>query len=161
MDSKEPDAQAAHEFTLTAVLPALAGANMIYGVGMLDSGMTWDYAQAVMQNEMVRMIVKAVEGIPISDELMALDVIEAVGPEGEYITHPHTYDNMKQQSQVELFDRNTREAWEAERSQKILWTNPMQRHFTFWKTTRPNRCPTRSRNSLNEIFAEAEERHRH
>ena len=113
MDAKEPDAQAAHEFTLTAVLPALAGANMIYGVGMLDSGMTWDYAQAVMQNEMVRMIVKAVEGIPINDDLMALNVIEAVGPGGEYITQPHTYENMKQQSQVNLFDRSTREAWEA------------------------------------------------
>mgnify|MGYP001818126410 FL=1 len=93
---------------------------MIYGVGMLDSGMTWDYAQAVMQNEMVRMIVKAVEGLPISDELMALDVIESVGPGGEYITHPHTYENMKQQSQVDLFDRNTREAWEAAGSKNIV-----------------------------------------
>ncbi len=48
---------------------------MIYGVGMLDSGMTWDYAQAVMQNEMVSMIVKSIQGIPLSDELMALDEI--------------------------------------------------------------------------------------
>ena len=63
---------------------------MIYGVGMLDSGMTWDYAQAVMQDEMVRMIVKAIQGIPLSDELMALDVIESVGPGGEILnTHTH------------------------------------------------------------------------
>lgn len=157
MDSKEPDAQAAHEFTLTAVLPALAGANMIYGVGMLDSGMTWDYAQAVMQNEMVRMIVKAVEGIPISDELMALDVIEAVGPEGEYITHPHTYDNMKQQSQVELFDRNTREAWEAAGAKNIV-DESYAKALDIINNHKPDPLPDSVQTLLNGIFEEAEER---
>ena len=157
MDSKEPDAQAAHEFTLTAVLPALAGANMIYGVGMLDSGMTWDYAQAVMQNEMVRMIVKAVEGLPINDDLMALDVIESVGPGGEYITHPHTYENMKQQSRVDLFDRNTREAWEAAGSRNIV-DAAYAKALDILKSHVPEPLSDSVKNSLNEIFNEAEER---
>ena len=160
MDSKEPDAQAAHEFTLTAVLPALAGANMIYGLGMLDSGMTWDYAQAVMQNEMVRMIVKAVEGLPINDELMALDVIESVGPGGEYITHPHTYAHMKQQSQVDLFDRNTRDAWEAAGSKNIVDAS-YEKALDIIKNHTPEPLPDSHRASLNEIFKEAEERHGH
>ena len=72
---------------MTAILPALAGANMIYGLGMLDSGMTWDYAQAVMQNEMVRMIVAAIRGIPLTDEDLSLDVIAAVGG----IHYPRAY----------------------------------------------------------------------
>ena len=37
------DAQSGHEKTLTAVLPALAGANVIYGLGMLESGVTLDF----------------------------------------------------------------------------------------------------------------------
>jgi trimethylamine--corrinoid protein Co-methyltransferase len=160
VDAKEPDAQAAHEFTLTAVLPALAGANMIYGVGMLDSGMTWDYAQAVMQNEMVRMIVKAVEGLPISDELMALDVIESVGPGGEYITHPHTYENMKQQSQVDLFDRNTREAWETTGSKNIVDAS-YEKALDILKNHTPEPLVDSHRAALNDIFQEAEERNRH
>ena len=130
---------------------------MIYGVGMLDSGMTWDYAQAVMQNEMVRMIVKAVEGIPISDELMALDVIEAVGPEGEYITHTHTYDNMKQQSQVELFDRNTREAWEAAGAKNIV-DESYAKALDILKKHTPDPLPDSVQSSLNGIFDEAEDR---
>ena len=159
MDSKQPDAQAAHEFTLTAVLPALAGANMIYGVGMLDSGMTWDYAQAVMQNEMVRMIVKAVEGIPINDDLMALDVIESVGPGGEYITHPHTYQHMKQQSQVDLFDRNTREAWEAEGAKNIVDAS-YEKALAILKHHTPEPLPDPVRVALDEILAGAEESHK-
>ena len=120
MDSKEPDAQAAHEFTLTAVLPALAGANMIYGVGMLDSGMTWDYAQAVMQNEMVRMIVKAVEGLPINDDLMALDVIESVGPGGEYLTNMHTFQNFRKEFYTPIIEQKEAYAgWKEKGSESI------------------------------------------
>ena len=131
---------------------------MIYGVGMLDSGMTWDYAQAVMQNEMVRMIVKAVEGIPVSDELLALDVIESVGPGGEYITHTHTYDHMQQQSQVELFDRNTREAWEASGSKNIV-DESYEKALDILKNHAPDPLPDSVQTSLDDIFAEAEERH--
>ena len=150
-----PDAQAAHEFTLTALLPALAGANMIYGVGMLDSGMTWDYAQAVMQNEMVSMIVKSIQGIPLNDELMALDVIESVGPGGEYITHEHTYNNMKQQSQVDLFDRNTRDVWE-ERGSKDIVEKSYEKALDILKNHKPEPLPGNVQVSLNEIFKEAE-----
>ena len=133
---------------------------MIYGVGMLDSGMTWDYAQAVMQNEMVRMIVKAVEGLPISDDLMALDVIESVGPGGEYITHPHTYEHMKQQSQVELFDRNTREAWEAAGANNIV-DGSYEKALNIINNYTPDALSDSAQASLNEIFAQAEERHKH
>ena len=128
---------------------------MIYGVGMLDSGMTWDYAQAVMQNEMVTMIVKAIEGIPLSDELMALDVIAAVGPGGEYITHEHTYRNMKQQSQVDLFDRNTREIWVASGSKDIVEIS-YEKAFHIMESHKPEPLSGNVQTLLNEIFAEAE-----
>jgi len=128
---------------------------MIYGVGMLDSGMTWDYAQAVMQNEMVSMIVKAIEGIPLSDELMALDVIESVGPGGEYITHEHTYRNMKQQSQVDLFDRNTRDVWEDRGSMDIV-EKSYEKAFDILKNHKPEPLSGSVQTSLNEIFIEAE-----
>ena len=149
-----PDAQAAHEFTLTALLPAMAGANMIYGLGMLDSGMTWDYAQAVMQNEMVRMIVAAIQGIPLTDEQMALDVITAVGPGGEYITHQHTFKHMKQQTHVDLFDRNTREVWEAGGKKDIVELS-YEKALHILDTHKPEPLPKNVQNQLNEIFDEA------
>ena len=40
-----------HEKTLTGLMAALAGANLIYGPGMLESGITFDFAQLVMDNE--------------------------------------------------------------------------------------------------------------
>ena len=50
------DAQSGHEKTITGLLPALAGANLIYGLGMIESGMTFDYGQLVMDNEFAEMI---------------------------------------------------------------------------------------------------------
>ncbi len=111
MDSKLPDAQSAHEMTLTAVVPALAGANLIYGLGMLDSALTWDYAQMVMHNEFARMIRRLVAGVDVNDEKMEADLLAAVGPGGEFITEEHTFKNMRQLSQTELIDRRSRQAW--------------------------------------------------
>jgi len=49
------DAQSGHEKTLTTLLPALAGANMIYGGGMLEMGLTMSFGQLVMDNEIIAM----------------------------------------------------------------------------------------------------------
>ena len=127
---------------------------MIYGLGMLDSGMTWDYAQAVMQNEMVRMIVAAIRGIPLTDENLSLDVIAAVGPGGEFITHEHTFKNMKQQSQVDLFDRNTREVWEAG-GKKDMVELSYEKALHILDTHKPKPLSEKAQIQLNEIFDEA------
>ena len=134
-----PDAQAAHEYTLTATLTALAGANLIYGLGMLDSGLTWDYAQAVLHNEMLRMVMKAVEGFPITDEAIAFDVIKEVGHGGEFITHPHTFKNMRKQSQGDL---STEKAVTAglQMDQRMLWKKPMPGQPTSSTITRYRLC---------------------
>ena len=44
-------------------MAALAGANLIYGAGMIESGVTFDCAQFVMDNEFARMIKHVVAGI--------------------------------------------------------------------------------------------------
>ena len=54
-----------HEKTLTGLIPALAGANLIYGPGMLESGIIFDFAQLVLDCEFVRMIKHTVRGFAI------------------------------------------------------------------------------------------------
>ncbi len=120
MDSKQLDVQSGHEFTLTAIIPALAGANMIYGVGMLDSALTWDYASAYLQNEFIEMVLRVVNGIAVSEESLAMDVIKDVGPAGEFITHAHTFQNFRKLSHPELMNRKSRESWEASGSPDIV-----------------------------------------
>ncbi len=150
-----PDAQAAHEFTLTALLPALAGANMIYGLGMLEGGLTWDYAQLLMQNEMAEMLLHTVKGIPISDEKMAVDVVAEVGPAGEFISHEHTYKNFRELSKTKLIDRNTREVWE-ERGGKDIVERSYEAAIDILENFKPEALPEHIQKGLKDILAEAE-----
>ena len=95
------------------MLPALAGANLIYGLGMIEMGMTIDYGQMVMDNEFARMIKHVVQGIPVNDETLAVDVIHEIGIGKNFLSHDHTFKHMRSQSQPKLIDRRTREDWEA------------------------------------------------
>ncbi len=90
----------------------MAGANLIYGLGMLESGVTFDYGQLVMDNEFAEMIKHVVNGIPVNENTLAVDIISKVGSFGQFITEKHTFDHMKGMSQPALIDRRVRDKWE-------------------------------------------------
>lgn len=85
---------------------------MIYGPGMLESGITFDYGQLVLDCEIARMIKHTVMGIPVNDDTLAIDPIKEIGPGGDYLMHKHTFKYMKEQSRPELIDRKMRSTWE-------------------------------------------------
>jgi trimethylamine--corrinoid protein Co-methyltransferase len=94
-------------------MAALAGANMIYGAGMTESGVTFDAAQLVIDDEIARMIKHVVAGISVNDETLAVDDIHAVGPFGDFLSLDATMRHMRSQSQPALLDRRVREDWQA------------------------------------------------
>ncbi len=90
----------------------MAGANLIYGLGMLESGVTFDFGQLVMDNDFARMIKYTVNGILVNDETLAVDAIKEVGIGKHFLDHDTTFKYMRDQSQPESFDRSIREEWE-------------------------------------------------
>ena len=89
---------------------------MIYGPGMLESGITFDLAQLVLDCEFVRMIKHTIQGIPVSRESLATDIIQEIGPFGDFLSHAHTFAHMREQSNAKLIDRRMRSAWELDGS---------------------------------------------
>ena len=65
-----------------------------------------------MDHECMGNIQKISGGLDISDETLALDVIREVGPSGDFLTHMHTFQHMREQSRGEIFDRKPRATWE-------------------------------------------------
>ena len=90
----------------------MAGANLIYGLRMLESGVTFDFGQLVMDNDFARMIKYAVNGILVNDETLAVDAIKEVGIGKHFLDHDTTFKYMRDQSQPESIDRSIREEWE-------------------------------------------------
>ena len=91
----------------------MAGANLIYGLGMLESGVTFDYGQLLMDHEFATLIKYALGGMPVNDETLMVDDIHAVGSRGDFLSLDSTYRYMRSQSQPKLIDRRVREDWAA------------------------------------------------
>lgn len=112
-DSKTIDAQAGYESAITSTLVALAGANFIHdAAGFVEFCMTASYDKLVVDNEIVGMVMRAVDGIEVSDRTLALDEIKKVGPGGHFVASRHTRKYMRtEQYAPQLSDRNNRDQW--------------------------------------------------
>lgn len=95
-------------------MAALAGAGDIYGAGMSESGVTFDPAVLVMDDEWIAMIRFFLGGMRVDAETIAAADIAAVGPFGDFLSLPATYAHMREQSQPRLMDRRVREEWQAD-----------------------------------------------
>jgi len=114
-DSKVLDAQSGYESAITGLLCALAGANFIHdAAGLMEFAMTVSYEKYVIDNEILGMVMRAVEGINVNEETLAFDLIKQAGPGGNFVAAKHTRRFMRNEHyQPYLSDRNSRDDWEA------------------------------------------------
>ena len=95
-------------------MPALAGANLIYGPGMLEMGMTFSFGQLVIDDEIAAMVKRVVRGVGFDDELMGVDLIKEIGIGGHFLAQRHVLDHLgTEQIQATIIDRRVREDWQA------------------------------------------------
>ena len=150
------DAQIGHEKTMTGMLGALAGSNIIYGMGMLELGMTMSYEQLLIDAEIVKMIRRIIQGIAVNEETLAADIIRAVGPAGTYLAQRHTLKHMrKESSQTKLIDRASLEAWEKAGS-KDMAKRANEEAKKILETHKPLPLPDAAAREIRSIIEEAE-----
>ncbi len=140
---------------MTGVLPALAGANVIYGLGMLEMGITFDLAQLVWDHEIAEMILHALKGVPVNDTTLAVDVIKEMGIGKDYLSHPTTFEHMRSQSQAKLMDRRMREDWEAAGSTDA-YQRSHEKMIDILETYEPPQLPDEVLQNVRNIVVEAE-----
>jgi trimethylamine--corrinoid protein Co-methyltransferase len=111
-DTKIFEEQSAMEASINIATAALIGGNMIHDVGYLDSGLTSSMELMVASDEIISMLKRIMRGIPVNDDTMALDVMEAVGPGGHYMEQDHTFERFKTEIwRPKLIDRQNWENW--------------------------------------------------
>ena len=137
------------------MLAALAGTNLIYGLGMIESGVTFDYAQLVMDDEFARMIKQVVGGIRVDDEALAVDDIAAVGAFGDFLSLDATMRHMREASQPVLIDRRVREDWEA-RGSSDIYQRSLEKARLILAEHQPEPLPDDVRQRLRGIVDDAD-----
>jgi trimethylamine--corrinoid protein Co-methyltransferase len=127
-DSKVLDAQSGYETATSSLLCALAGANFIHdNAGLMEFAMSTCLEKYVIDDEIIGMVMRAVEGIRVDDDTLAFDLIKQVGPGGNFVTSKHTRRFMRSEHyEPVLSDRNYRKEWE-ENGAKETWRRASDR----------------------------------
>jgi trimethylamine--corrinoid protein Co-methyltransferase len=119
-NAKVNDAQSGYETGMSTTAGLLAGMHMFNMGGLVEALKTFDFAKAVIDDEIAIMLKRIKRGLEFSEENLAVDVIKKIGPGGSYIVEPHTIKRMKTAAILtKLSDRDTRSQWEKKGAQKI------------------------------------------
>lgn len=87
---------------------------MIYGSGMLELGQTFSLEQMVIDNDIIMMERKFMEGVVVNDETLAVDAIKEIGVGNDFISHPSTMEQIDLASDPKVFDRRMLGEWTAD-----------------------------------------------
>ena len=120
-DSKLPDRQAAFEAGYEILAQALCGENLIHDVGYIESGLTASWDMMVMCNEFIGAAKRVARGFTIDSDSLALDLIDAVGPDGHFMAEPHTAEHYRDEFWIpELLDRDNVQTWTQNGGMSLL-----------------------------------------
>ena len=110
-DAKVLDQQAAMEAALSLFRAGLAGSSLIHDVGYLESGLTACWELIVLADEIIDEINYFLKGIDISEESLAVETIDKVGPGGNFLAEEHTHKHFKEIWYPRFINRNKFEHW--------------------------------------------------
>jgi trimethylamine--corrinoid protein Co-methyltransferase len=158
-DSKAMDQQAGIEAALTLIIEALDGGNIVHDLGYLESGLTGSLAQLAICDEIVGWLEHFVRGLEINDETLALDLIDEVGPDGQFLDSEHTLEHFRELWYPNLFDRNNFDGWMAGGG-KTLNERAAERVEAILAEHKPEPLPDDVAKAVHAIVERAEEHFR-
>ncbi len=120
-EAKRLDLQAAIESTIQVVLSGLSGATLVHDVGFLDCADIGSLESLVMNDEIIAMTRRIMRGVEVSDDTLLLDLIDKVGPGGEFMSERHTARHCRAEIWTPtLMDREPWVNWQAAGAQTML-----------------------------------------
>ena len=119
--------------------------------------MTMSYEQLLIDQEFVKMIRRVLQGIAVNKDTMALDVIKAVGPAGNYLSQKHTRQYMRSElSTTKLINRRMRDNWEKHGA-KDMAAVAREKAVEMLESYRPTPLPPEVQRRIHNIVIEGEE----
>ncbi|UCE90925.1 MAG: trimethylamine methyltransferase family protein [Methanobacteriota archaeon] len=93
-----PGFEVGYQKAISALIPAMAGADQVVGIGGIERSGCESLEQVVMDCELWRNVLRAWRGIDVNDATMAFDAIARVGPGGYFMKDPHTLRHFRSES---------------------------------------------------------------
>jgi trimethylamine--corrinoid protein Co-methyltransferase len=114
-DAKVEDAQAGLESAISNLLVGMSGANYIHdAAGLFDGDLSISYEKLLIDNEIIGMCERVLKGIEVNSDTLAVDMLEKVGPGGDFLGQEHTILHMLNEFyDTGLADRTLYDEWVA------------------------------------------------
>jgi len=106
IDADVIGAQAGVEITYQILMSVLSGADFVHDVGLAYHAKMVSPELIVFADEIIDMVKVPMGGLEINDETLSLDLIERVGPGGDYLSESHTLKHFRKFWVPTIFDRS-------------------------------------------------------
>ena len=115
-DAKLPDAQAGIEKANSMLLGALAGADMFGHCGICGTDHGASLSWLVLDDELMAYVKRITRGFEVNAETLATDVVNTVGPGGNYLAEKHTVEHFRRELWMpdSTWTRQTWDLWESQ-----------------------------------------------
>lgn len=156
-DSVLPDYQCAMEKMMSAVVQAMAGGGNVFGfIGSVHDELMFSPEVAIIDNEAAHMIARILEGVQVTEETLAVDLINAVGPlPGEYMSSAHTREWMRKELFLpSLANKLTPAAW-AKAGRKSILEKAREKKREILASHQVTPLPHDQEQAIDEILEEA------
>jgi trimethylamine--corrinoid protein Co-methyltransferase len=150
-DSKVLDGQAAADAQFQILIALLAKTNLNHDVGYLEAGLTHSPEFMLLADEIISQSRSFVQGVRLDDETLALDVIDQVGPGGQFITHNHTMAHWRELWIPKLFDRQRLDRWEKGGA-KTINERARERTIAIMEDYKPEPLPDAAEQEIETIL---------
>jgi len=155
-DSNLYDQQASLESAVWILLSSLSGGNLVHDVGYINNGLTASLQQLVISNDVVGMVRRIYRGIEVNEESIALDLINDVGPGGEYLTSEHTLKHFRENWYSDLIQRIPYERW-VDEGEKDLGARAKEKANDILENHRPKPLDENVQKKLRTIIESMED----
>ncbi len=132
------------------MISSFSGGNLVHDVGYINNGLTMSFEQLVVSNEVIGMVRRITGGFEINEETLALDLIDKVGPGGEYLTSEHSLKHFQENWFPELISRKAYESW-AQDGSKDLGTVANEKAKSILENHVPKQLDDSIKDKLREI----------
>lgn len=155
-DAKVPDYQCGYEKAMSLVIQSLSGYNMLAAAGVVYDELMHSPIVTVIDSDIIGMIGRLLEGIKVTDETLAVDLIKQVGPiPGHFLNTAHTRKWWKQELFMpKLADRQSHPEWVNAGSKNII-QRAKERTKEILATHEPTPLPEDQDKAVGEILEEA------
>ncbi len=155
-DAKVLDQQAGGEVVLSLMTALIHGANIVHDVGFMDSGLMGSLQIMVMANDWLGFLRAATAGVLVNDETLALDVIDELGPTGNYLNHEHTLRHFREPFYGKLLEKGDFASWEA-RGRPTMEGRAAQEIDRILESHKPEPLPADIQRDIHKIVEREQE----